>query len=283
MKILKSIYFWTALLLLPFLLVGCSKLFVDFDSDFVSDEYVARETVQAGDLTISYLKSGDPGGQRVIFVHGTPGEASTNWYDILKNVPAGYEYLAIDRPGFGKTKPKKDVTSLDRQAAALEPLLASGNGGRTILVGHSLGGPIVVAAAANYPAKVDSIIIAAGALDPDLEKVLFIQHVGNVPPFSWLLDSTLKHSNRELIALENELRLLKPKLADINQPITIIHGTEDELVPYANVAFMEKEFTGTDRLETITLKGMNHFLQWRAQDELQAAINKLVTYSSGTD
>lgn len=280
MKIFKSAYFWVSILLLPFLLVGCSKLFVDFDSDFVSDEYVSRETVQAGALTISYLRSGDPNGQRVIFVHGTPGEASTNWYDLLKNVPKGYEYIAIDRPGFGDTRPKKDVTSLDAQAAALAPLLTSGNNRGSILVGHSLGGPIITAAAINYPDTVRGLVIAAGALDPDLEKVLFIQHVGNIPPFSWLLDSTLKHSNRELIALEKELRQLQPKLASIKHPIVIVHGTKDDLVPYENVAFMQREFIGAETVDIITIEGMNHFLQWRSQPELSSAIKSIAGFKA---
>lgn len=262
------------------MLVGCSKLFVNFDSSFVSDEFVARETVQSGKLTVSYLRSGDPHGQRVIFVHGTPGEAGSNWYEQLKNVPGGYEYIAIDRPGFGQTKPKKEITSLDAQAAALEPLLTSGNGKGTILVGHSLGGPIVAAAAVNYPDQILGILIAAGALDPNLEKVLFIQHIGNIPPFTWLLDSTLKHSNRELIVLENELKLLQPKLRAIRQPIVIVHGTEDKLVPYENVAFMHKELRKTKHLTTITIDGMNHFLQWRARSEIQSGIDELAAYAA---
>ncbi len=278
MKILKSVYFWASLLLLPLLLVGCSKLFVDFDSDFVSDEYVARETIQSNDLTVSYLRSGDPKGQRVIFVHGTPGEAGSNWYDQLKNVPNGYEYIAIDRPGFGRTLPKEEVTSLNGQAAAIEPLLKSGNGKSSILVGHSLGGPVVAVAAINYPDQIRGIVIAAGALDPDLEDVLFVQHIGDIPPFSWLLTSTLKHSNRELIALEAELRMLQPKLKEIEQPVVIVHGTEDKLVPYANVPFMQRELTGTSYLETITIDGMNHFLQWRAKEELQQGIDKITSH-----
>lgn len=281
MKILKSAYFWTSLLLLPLVLVGCSKLFVDFDSDFISDEYVARETVQLDNLTVSYLRSGDALGQRVIFVHGTPGEAGSNWYDQLKNVPSGYEYIAIDRPGFGRTLPKKEVTSLDAQAAAIAPLLKSGNGKGSILVGHSLGGPVVAAAAINYPDQVKGIVIAAGALDPDLEEVLLIQHVGDTPPFSWLLASTLKNSNRELIALESELRVLQPRLKEIDQPIVIVHGTKDELVPYANVSYMQKELTGTQQLDIITIDGMNHFLQWRAKEELQAGIDKITAYPTG--
>ncbi|MBL4838213.1 MAG: alpha/beta hydrolase [Kordiimonadaceae bacterium] len=274
-KIIQSIYFWLMLLSLPLFLVGCSNLFMDFDSKFESDAFVARKTIQTATHTISYLSAGDPNGQRVIFVHGTPGDAGGNWYEMLKNVPEGYEFLAIDRPGFGKTTPNRAVTSLDGQAAALAPLLAVKNGKGPILVGHSLGGPVIVAAATNYPERVGGLVIAAGALDPNLEEVLFIQHVGDVPPFSWLLNKTLKNSNKELIALEDELRLLQPKLASITQPVVIVHGTEDNLVPYANVPFMTQAFTGSTHIEVTTLDGMNHFLQWRAQDEINAAIETI--------
>jgi pimeloyl-ACP methyl ester carboxylesterase len=274
-KMVKSWKFWAALIALPLFLVGCSGLIINFDSDFTGDEFVARKQIQAGDLSVSYLSAGDPSGQRVIFLHGTPGNAEEAWYNMLKEVPKGYEFLAIDRPGFGHTKPDHEVTSLNAQAAALEPLLVTRGGKGTILVGHSLGGPIIAAAAINYPNKVAGIVIAAGALDPDLEEVLFIQRVGNVPPFSWLLDKTLRNSNRELIDLETELRALQPKLASIRQPVMIIHGTEDQLVPYANVAFMQRAFTGTKHIGINKIEGMDHFLQWSKRPEIIAGIEKI--------
>jgi len=279
-KMVKSWKFWLTLLLAPMLLIGCSSLIIDFDSDFISDSTISRETVKAGNVLLSYLRAGDADGQRVIFLHGTPGDAGGNWVHMLKMVPEGYEFIAIDRPGFGKTRPRNAVTSLDGQASVLEPLLVTRDGKATILVGHSLGGPIIAAAAANYPEDVGGIIVAAGALDPDLENVLLIQHIGNVPPFSWLLDKTLRNSNRELIALEDELRLLQPKLANIRQPVVIVHGTKDELVPYANVAFMEREFSGAQHLEVTKIEGMNHFLQWNKNAEILDAVKKISTWQS---
>ena len=277
----KSWKFWLTIFVAPMLLVGCSSMFIEFDSEFVSTDTISRETVQAGNISLSYIRAGDVGGQRVIFLHGTPGDAGGNWVNMLKMVPEGYEFIAVDRPGFGKTRPRDAVTSLDGQAAALKPLLVMRGGKGTILVGHSLGGPIIAAAAANYPDKISGIVVAAGALDPDLEDVWFIQHLGNVPPFSWLLDKTLRNSNRELIALEDELRLLQPKLGSIRQPVMIVHGTKDELVPYANVAFMKREFTGSPHLGVIKIDGMNHFLQWNRNTEILTAIEEITRYLGG--
>lgn len=277
-KILRSIRFWLLLATTPLVLVGCAGIFMEYESDFISDEFVARETVPvdvAGGVQVSYLRAGDPNGQRVLFVHGTPGDAAGSWYDYLRNVPDGFEFVAVDRPGFGLSEPKRQLVSLDDQAAALAPLLITRSGRGTILVGHSLGGPIVAAAAAAYPVRVDSVLVLAGALDPELEEVLFIQHIGDTPPFSWLLPVTVKNSNRELIALEAELRKLAPKLAKIQQPVTIMHGTEDELVPYDNVPFMERSMTGSRSLKVVTLDGINHFLPWNSKPDILNAIFRL--------
>lgn len=281
-KILRSARFWITILVLPLVLIGCAGLFIDSDPDFISDEFIARETIRSDvgkGIELSYLRSGDPNGQRIIFVHGTPGDAAGNWLDLLRNVPDGYEFIAVDRPGFGFTKPRKQMVALDDQVDALAPLFVTRNGKPTILAGHSLGGPIVAAAAANYPDEIGGIAILAGALDPDLEDVLFIQYVGNIPPISWLLPSFARNANRELIALEDELRLLQPKLASIQQPVVIVHGTEDDLVPYANVPFMQRTMTGTKNLEVVKIDGMNHFLQWRQQDIIMDAIMKIAERS----
>lgn len=272
-KIMKSWKFWLAVFLLPFVLVGCSNLFINFDSDFIEDETASRHTVEAEGITLSYLRAGDPAGQRVILLHGTPGDAG-GWIDMLRRVPEGYEFIAVDRPGFGHTRPKKALTSLAAQAAVLNPLLVGGNGKGAVLLGHSLGGPIVVQAATDYPDRVTGLVVAAGSLDPDLEEVLFIQRVGNVPPFRWLLNSTPKNANRELIDLEAELRLLAPRLGAIKTPTVIVHGTADDLVPYANVAFMQREMVATP-MKLITLEGQNHFLPWNSQDQLMQAIMML--------
>ena len=210
--------------------------------------------------------------QSVIFVHGTPGSASA-WDSYLQNVPGGMKYAAIDRPGFGASTPRKVMPLMGDQAAALEPLLPEGEG-KAILVGHSLGGPIIAKAAVQFPERVGGIVIVAGSLDPALEKILWIQHVGRWWPFSKLIPSSLDHSNREIFALEKELEILEEELAELRIPVIIIHGTKDKLVPYENVAFMQGAMTNAD-LEIITLEGQNHFLPWNSKPVIDDAIMRL--------
>ncbi|WP_286830110.1 MULTISPECIES: alpha/beta fold hydrolase [Kordiimonas] len=277
-RLLGSKKFWCCLVLLPFLLIGCASAYISMQPRFDHDEFAWRRSVatMAGQMyQLSYLEGGDPTGQRVIFVHGTPGDAS-NWYDMLKHAPKGYQFIAVDRPGFGQTRPENAQPSIMEQARALGPLITVPERGKPILVGHSLGGPVAAAAATLYGDQLGGVIIAAGALDPDLEEVMWVQHLGATPPVSWLLQWEFRNANFELIALEDELRALAPRLRDIHIPVTIVHGTADELVPYANTDYMMREFSGTAP-KLVTLEGGNHFLPWNARGPLLDAITEMAS------
>ena len=213
----------------------------------------------------------------MVFLHGTPG-AADGWADYLVVPPEGFEAVAVDRPGFGETRPRKAVPSLTSQAEALEPLWVERGGVGTFLVGHSLGAPIAAQAAVLFPERVAGLVILAGSLDPDLERVLWIQYVGRWFALEWLIPRWARHANRELIDLETHLRALQPRLGDVQCPIVIVHGTEDGLVPYANVAYMETHFAANPRVEVVRLEGQNHFLPWNSEAEVRRAIARVAAW-----
>jgi pimeloyl-ACP methyl ester carboxylesterase len=219
---------------------------------------------------INYLRGGDASARSVIFVHGTPG-AADGWAEFLADVPNGFEYIAVDRPGFGRSGPAGAVVSLEEQASALAPLLVEKGGGWPILVGHSLGGPIVARLAADQPDKIGALIILAGSLDPDLERVHWAQPVGEWPGVRAMLPRALRNANLELMALEPHLRALTPLLDRIECPVLIVHGTADKLVPYANVRFMQARLSSAE-LEVTTIRDGDHFLPWNRQQEISRAI-----------
>jgi len=58
----------------------------------------------------------------------------------------------------------------------------------------------------------------------------------------------------------------------LKQTTYIIHGTADKLVPYSNVAFMEKNFSNARSLNTWTLQDKNHFILWEAQSAISDSL-----------
>lgn len=228
---------------------------------------------------VSYLHAGDPEGRRVIFVHGTPGDAE-DLAGYLLHVPPGFEYVAVDRPGFGESGPAGSVASLQMQAAALEPLLVERHGYWPILVGHSLGGPIVTEAAADFPDKVGGLVILAGALDPSQEHIHWLQYVGEWPVIRPLLPRMIRNSNQELMPLKGQLEQLQGKLNRVMCPVEIVHGTKDRLVPYANVAFMQHEFERNPMVHLMTIPNQDHFLPWTNVAEVREAIAAVVAMTN---
>ena len=105
------------------------------------------------------------GDRAIILVHGTPGSASA-WERYLEHPVANARMIAIDRLGFGRSAKGGVERSIGEHARCLEPLLGEPGEPPAILVGHSLGGPIVAWAAAEFPERVAGIVIIAGALDP---------------------------------------------------------------------------------------------------------------------
>ncbi len=233
-------------------------------------ERIARPHPTLAGVTVSAVRRSDPAGQRVVFVHGSPGDSS-NWASYLEAVPAGYEFVTVDRPGSGFTTPVRSIASLEEPAAALLPFLEAADGRGVVLVGWSYGGPVIARGAVDAPERVAGLVIVAGALDPDQEHVRFLQRVGCVWPFNRFVRDHWRIANEELIPLERELRVLQPLLGEIACPVHVLHGEQDSLVPFGNVAFMAEACSGTEDLQLVTFEEERHFLPFsRAQAVLGA-------------
>jgi pimeloyl-ACP methyl ester carboxylesterase len=74
------------------------------------------------------------------------------------------------------------------------------------------------------------------------------------------------------MAFKPELERLAPLLGRVAAPVMIVHGTKDDLVPFANVDYMKRRLTGAPCVETIVLQGQNHFLPWNSESTVRRAM-----------
>ena len=228
--------------------------------------------------TLSYLRAGDSSEPRVIYVHGTPGDALA-WRSYLETPLPGTESVAVDRLGFGASHAsaagKVAVPSFEEQAEAIAPLLAQRHGRGTILVGHSLGGPIVCRIAAEHPDKVAGILVLAGSVDPDLESWRWYNRMAGSPLIRWAVSRNMLIANDEVREAAAQERALVPLLSRIRCPVIVMHGSKDRLVPAGNAAWLREELTGAASVDVRILEGEDHFLPWKCEAEVRRAVRDL--------
>ncbi|CAM2066932.1 Alpha/beta hydrolase [Sulfidibacter corallicola] len=222
---------------------------------------------------VHWVSVGDPQGQPVIFVHGSPGswDAFIGFLGDRELSPTTH-LISMDRPGYGKSDRGRATPSLIHQAAALAPILDSNRSGKpAILVGHSYGGPVIARAAMDFPDKIGGLIILAGSIDPELEKTKWFQVPAQWKIFTWMIPIDLLTTNREILPLKDELNRMLPLWSSIEVPVTVIQGLTDELVPPGNADFAERVLSRAP-LEVVRLPEQGHFIPWQRQDAVRAAI-----------
>ena len=122
-------------------------------------------SVEVGGRQISHATLGE-GEEVVVLVHGFGGDKNS-WL-FLQEPLAGSEGTArtvhaIDLPGHGSSSKDVGGGSLDELADVVLGFLDTVGADRAHLVGHSMGGAVVAAAAARSPGRVRSLTLVAPA------------------------------------------------------------------------------------------------------------------------
>lgn len=205
-------------------------------------------------------------GQTVVFLHGSPANAM-RWSQYLKNLPDGYQFISLDRMGFGHRGQQEpdledDYTLISGFIEELD---------NPIIVAHSLGGAPALRLANAY--KLKQLVLIACSLDPELEKIAWIQKVSAIKPLSYILSRTIRHSNAEMLQLPDFMKKTEEGLGEIVCPTCVIHPKDDGLVSVDNVAYAQKYIKN---IEAFTPETGGHFIPWTHQALIMSAITKEV-------
>jgi pimeloyl-ACP methyl ester carboxylesterase len=209
----------------------------------------------------------------LVFIHGSPG----SWMHYMKfmwdsSMRKKFRIVAIDRPGFGYSDFGKAM-HLQVQSNMILPVLQKLKTDKPMfLVGHSMGGPVVVKMAAENLTLFKTVVIVAGAIDVSEEKTETWRKIMNVRPFYWALPGAFGPSNAELLYLKKDLISLKNDFAKITCNILFEHGDKDTWVPIKNIAYSKKMMINAASISADTLKGADHQIPWKNRDELKAIL-----------
>ena len=121
---------------------------------------IARRFVELDGRRVSYLTAGDSAAApSILLIHGS-GVSAGAWVNQLRGLLTAFRVAAIDLPGHGKSDPIPQA-SVEEYAETVAMFLEALGSGPVLVVGHSLGGAIAIALAAQRPHAVTGLVLLA--------------------------------------------------------------------------------------------------------------------------
>ena len=269
--------------------------FVPEETGDESDSHeVAPEFAEVGGRRLRYLKQGD-GGRPAVLVHGFAGNLN-NWMFNQAALASDRAVYALDLPGHGLSSKDVGDGSLETFANVLREWLDTIGLQRVHLVGHSLGGGIVLAMALRYPDRLLSCtLIASTALGSEIDAdyidgVVTADRRKQLKPYlerlfadpslvtRQLVDDVLKYKRvdgvREalraladnFIAGGKQALVFRERLDEIQVPILVIWGDKDRVLPRSHADALPEQCT------VEVLSDCGHMVQMEAPGE----VNRLI-------
>lgn len=232
------------------------------------------QILAVGKRTLHYVSIGSPDRPTLIFIHGSPGSWDSFKAYLKDSLLLGhYRLVSLDRPGFGYSD-FGHSTNIQEQADLLSPVLHKlVNGKPMYLIGHSLGGPMIIRLAADNPdLPISGLVLLAASVSPADEPRELWRAILDVPPLRYILPGAIRASNHELRLFKKDIVSMQPAFDRITCPVFILHGDKDPLVPPPNALYAQKMLINSAKVELIWLQGANHFIPWTRYPYIRAVL-----------
>jgi pimeloyl-ACP methyl ester carboxylesterase len=220
---------------------------------------VKSDYIEAGGYRLHYFEASPAGGggTPLVLVHGL-GARGEDWSAMIPALAAkGFHVYVPDLLGYGRS-PKPDVDySISLQVQTVANFMQSVHVSRADVGGWSMGGWVAMKLALDHPEMVDRLIVYdsaglyfAATFGPELftptdpagvRKLVAIltPKPRVIPEFAAeamvrKLQANAWVVNRSTASMINGRDLLDFRLHDISQPMLIVWGAQDELIPLAS-------------------------------------------------
>ncbi len=175
---------------------------------------------QTDQLQLWWLPNPNPQAPSLLYLHGTFRNLFQNYRKIDALRDAGFTVLAVEYRGWGESSavlPSEASINADANAAWGELVRRQPDPRKRVIFGHSMGGGVAVELASHKHVGSDyaALILESTFTSlPDVAKSVGV--LGTIA--SWL-------ATQEFDSVD--------KIARIDAPILMMHGTEDKTVPFA--------------------------------------------------
>jgi pimeloyl-ACP methyl ester carboxylesterase len=244
-----------------------------------------------------YDAEGSLGAPAVVFLHGTRLSRSI-WARQMRVFAADHRTIAVDLPGHGALA---DVPfGLDPFVDRLADIIrAESTDGRSVVVGHSLGGYVAIEHAMRYPQMTAGLVVSSASLEP--RRLLTIPHrslayVGSLAGErirARVSDRVRSRAYRSIAAgaragagagsglvfngSRNAIRDIigqqfLPKLRAYPGPVLLLNGSEDRIFRRDERAFLSATRDGVLRV----VDGAGHVPSIERPDEFDEALRRFL-------
>jgi pimeloyl-ACP methyl ester carboxylesterase len=240
-----------------------------------------------------------PGQRSVMFIHGAANDHSVWALQSRYFAYHGFNVLALDLPGHGKSAGPAPSNIQDMAAWVLRVLGAVGVE-KAVLVGHSMGSLIALEAAASTPQRVEKLVLIATAFPMKVSDALLNtarahdhtaleminvwshsadgQTGGNRVPGQWIMGSSMRLLERTAEPLYNDFDACNQydagadSAAKVACPVLMISGSRDLMTPPRSAKALAEKLAN---LEAVTIEGSGHDLMAEQPD---AVLDALISF-----
>ena len=230
------------------------------------------QSTEINGLKIAYQVSGE--GEIILLLHGWGGEAAS-FQPVFDWLAHSHKVYALDLPGFGQSQIPLTAWNTSDYAQFVIAFLEEFDIPKAHFIGHSFGGRISIIVSAEYPEKVDKLILvdSAGIIPPRTAKYhlrVGLAKIGKMlrrcGKYGDLVADTMSaRAGSKDYQNAGDMRAtfvkvvnqdLRPLLPRITASTLLIWGEDDKDTPVAFGQIMEKEIPDAG---LVVLKEAGHF------------------------
>ena len=223
-----------------------------------------EKIINTSGIQTNYKIAGE--GFPLLILHGW-GRGIESFTEVQENLAQkGWQVIAVDLPGFGKTEEPKEVWGVNEYTNFVLEFAEKLRLKKWVLLGHSFGGQIAVNLVAKHPEKVEKLILVAPAAirkEPGKREHIIRIFAKGANFFLALIPSnSLQSKVRTLFAMiigrkdylqaRGVMRDVMRKViredvsflfSQITSPTLLIWGDKDRAVPVENARIMKAQIS----------------------------------------
>ncbi len=222
-----------------------------------------------GDI-IPYLVSGSAG-PHIVMVHGAGG-TRWEWVESMTSLASNHQVLAPDLIGFGDSPRRDIVHSTGYLSEFLATFIESTCSGLVTLVGHSLGGRVILDVALRRPEAVEGLVLISPLGFGELSTVGRVLNTG-----AWWVNRLV---GRRQPYPKLDVHLVEPNMnafSGIGCESLLIWGSRD---PYFPLAHSERALKAIPNSSLSVYEGAGHAAHRAQVDRFASDVQGFIRRSS---